>query len=164
MKNADYDPYDVFSFQGRIRRRDWWLTCLLVNFNASTASTIGAMAMPHLGLIFWIALNVVASWMVLAASVKRSHDRNEGGALPIVSFVFGWLIVGALVLSPHLVQDASARGLMGWFVVAFALVNAAIGLWLLISLGFLDGTPGANTYGVSPKGASASNYRPPRGD
>ena len=40
-------------------------------------------------------------------------------------------------------------------VEAFWLVglgNLGIGLYLLITLGFLDGTPGPNQYGPSPKG------------
>ena len=162
--SRNYDPYDVFSFEGRIRRRDWWLTCLLVNFTATASASITGILFPDLALIFWIALNAIATWVVLAASVKRAHDRNDSGALPIISCTLGWLLAAAVILGASTSGPTSTSAVLSWFLMALFFVNGLIGVWLLISLGFLDGTPDTNQYGLSPKGVRAQNYRSPRAD
>jgi uncharacterized membrane protein YhaH (DUF805 family) len=134
------------SFEGRMRRRDFWL-CLLAlavahgilqsvtlalfwpftpfsavyvdgDFGAwsSWAWTPWVRAWPVLGLI-----NLVLLWPRLALCVKRYHDRDKTGF---------WLLIGLIPL-------------IGW-------------AWLIIELGFLDGTPGSNRYGPSPKGVGGA--------
>ena len=41
-------------------------------------------------------------------------------------------------------------------VQSYILANLVLGLYLLVTLGFLDGTPGPNQFGDSPKGFGAS--------
>ncbi len=62
-----------------------------------------------------IVLLPLAYWLIIAAYVKRFHDRDKSA---------WWLLVGFVpVLGP---------------------------IWLLIELGFLRGTIGANRYGPDP--------------
>jgi uncharacterized membrane protein YhaH (DUF805 family) len=114
-----------FSFNGRIRRRDYWLA----HISAFVAMFLGVWfensLLPMLkgnlvGLLlllpFSLALPVAFCWSMLAIDVKRWHDRNKG---------WPWLLIG--------------------FVPIIG------GIWLFAELGCMDGTPGENRFGPSPK-------------
>jgi uncharacterized membrane protein YhaH (DUF805 family) len=130
-----------FSFEGRLRRQDFWICTIVLcvvmfivqmilgmvfgaslmassaidpNDPAAAAALAGQMGplFGMLGICFLISL-----WPSLAIVIKRHHDRNQSG----------WFTL--ILLIP----------LVGFF-------------WWLINLGILDGTPGPNQYGPSPKG------------
>jgi uncharacterized membrane protein YhaH (DUF805 family) len=124
----------LFSFNGRLRRRDFWLIVLgLCVISWVLNSIIGAMFTPAViaagdnRAMQWAAIGSMSTgmwivalimlWPSLAVGVKRCHDRNKSG---------WWML---LALIP---------------VIGF--------LWWLIDLGILDGTLGPNRYGPSPKG------------
>jgi uncharacterized membrane protein YhaH (DUF805 family) len=128
----------LFSFEGRLRRRDFWLCVLgliVVQWVLQSICTMlffptvptSVMVGPNGGVtvftMFWERLGpsfaligLLLLWPRLAIGVKRCHDRNKSGL---------WLLLGLIPI-------------LGW-------------LWLLIDLGFLDGTPGPNKFGPSPK-------------
>lgn len=117
----------LFSFEGRISRRDYWLRCwlpLLLLMLIAVAllppdafvrmvPLEEAQAHPYammtpLAYVIMIAVNFVA----IAVSVKRCHDRDRSG----------------------------------WFLLVYFI--PVIGeLWVLIELGFLPGTAGPNRFG-----------------
>lgn len=111
----------LFSFQGRIPRRQYWagfgiqmlavvaLTAVFagVIFNGRGVSDIGAFAVI-LGLPFLVFL----IWVGLAVQVKRWHDRNKSG---------WWVLVGFI---PYIG-----------------------GIWQIIECGCLRGTEGENRFG-----------------
>jgi uncharacterized membrane protein YhaH (DUF805 family) len=114
-----------FSFNGRIRRRDYWLAYV----SATVAMLLGlwfelsmqALAKGNLaGLLlllpFSLALPVVGTWSLLAVQVKRWHDRDKS---------WPWLFIG--------------------------FIPFVGGLWLFVELGCLEGTRGDNRFGHSPK-------------
>jgi len=114
-----------FSFNGRIRRRDYWAA----HISALVATLLGIWfensILPGLkgnlvGLLllfpFSLALPVAFCWSMLAIDVKRWHDRNKG---------WPWLFIGFIPI-------------IG-------------GIWLFAELGCMDGTPGENRFGHSPK-------------
>ncbi len=133
----------LFSFEGRMRRRDFWL-CTLVLWVAGwvVSAILGALLFPHAMMMagpgavgrygpgfpmmmsgFWSSYGILCLlmlWPSLAIAIKRCHDRDQTGV---------WVL---LFLIP---------------VVNF--------FWWLINLGLLDGTPGPNKYGPSPKGLGA---------
>ena len=136
----------LFSFEGRMRRRDFWLVAIVLGVAHSVlVSIVSAAFFPPIVMnwdyggggypgwgygsgmwMYWShmapAFGLVSClllWPRLAIGVKRFHDRDKSGL---------WLL---LCLLP----------IIGW-------------LWLLIELGFLDGTQGPNKYGSSPKGFS----------
>lgn len=161
---------EMLSFEGRIRRLDWWLTIIGFGFLSGLISVIvriilgdpdgtgAASATVQAALI--ILFNVAFTWPLLAASVKRSHDRGESGALPLANLILAWLPVVLAIVAP----DALKTPPLLWLLVGLFAVNFLLGVWLLITLGFLDGTHGANQYGTSPKGAGDRNYHAPRAD
>ena len=123
----------LFSFKGRMRRRDFWLASLGVAVAGAAISAVTrAVLPPGVGTLSYtlsgfgealvgsgslVALLILA-WPGLAVMIKRVHDRNRSG---------WWLL---FLLVPFV-------GLVYW----------------LIDLGLLDGTKVANRYGLPPKDA-----------
>jgi uncharacterized membrane protein YhaH (DUF805 family) len=124
----------LFSFQGRIRRSQWWavrlsmVAAVFVLFmvfgilggafqhdpNTGTGADVSPATMV-LGLLFLLVLPL-ALWISLATGVKRLHDQDLSGWMILICFI---PIIG--------------------------------GFFTLICLGCLDGKPGRNQYGPSPK-------------
>lgn len=123
----------LFGFQGRITRKDYWLYYLsLIGLTAVfsisvivTARLTGRAVDPRADFkMLAVGLGVLTLWPSLAIGVKRCHDRDKSG---------WWLLLW---------------GLLG----AIPFVGILASLWSFVELGILDGTPGANRFGLSPKG------------
>lgn len=117
--------HKLFGFDGRLRRRDYWLIILgkyVVSFliGVVIVAVTGDDGQHGFGpiKIAQIALIVPSLWISIAISMKRCHDRDKSGGW----VAFFWLVP-----------------VVGW-------------IWGFIELGFLDGTQGRNSYGKSPKG------------
>jgi uncharacterized membrane protein YhaH (DUF805 family) len=113
--------WQLFGFRGRIGRGAYWgslvimfVLFLIIGSMLPPAAAEGApppeMSDPAAFAIF-VGI-ILSTWINLAISVKRFHDRDKAGWWVLISLI---PIVGPL--------------------------------WLLIELGFLPGTPGANQYG-----------------
>ena|SRR5436190_5621846 len=149
----------MFSFEGRLRRQDFWITTLIlwgVNIAAAIVLAIFAfgplmalgMAAEHNGgepdtaaamatmvtflpaIAIFGLLQLALIWPSLAVDVKRFHDRDQSGWLVLI-IVFCRMIA--------------------WIPIVGLLPGIASFLFWLINLGILEGTPGPNRYGESPK-------------
>ncbi len=115
-----------FSFNGRIRRMEYFLSGLICGIatwiglalgvgtfisGASNNSTIGSI----FGLIIGFAAIIGAIWFSLAQGVKRLHDLNKSGWMFLICYI----------------------PLVGWIFALYIL--------------FADGTVGPNQYGPDPK-------------
>ena len=123
----------LFSFEGRVRRRDFWLFFIVIGLIYGRLLWIFGDNVYHMhgfghpfgfyGMHFVShnlavsVLGLAAVWAKLAVTAKRWHDRDKSGWMYLI------LIIPVL----------------GW-------------LWTLIECGFVDGTPRRNRYGKSPKG------------
>ena len=116
----------LFSFDGRVSRRPYWLVLLTVLLiDAVMFCVIGGlefldgdtMAFERKGPgRFWALLIVAPSlWAGLVVSVKRWHDRNKSGR---------WVLLNLVPV-------------VGW-------------AWHFIECGFLRGTVGPNRFGQDP--------------
>ena len=140
-----------FSFEGRLRRRDYWLLNI-------------AMGVVIYALLFLVSVGlhenlriaikdpkvltgdyILAAWPALAIMIKRGHDRNIPASISISLHI----LVQALALWP--LWEPHWR-----FNLEVMIVQVALALVSLIIYGFLDGTRGANRYGPSPKGLGAA--------
>jgi uncharacterized membrane protein YhaH (DUF805 family) len=163
----------LFSFDGRLRRRDWWLVSLSL-FAFETAIVKGLELLidgPSLDLmqgnvLSWLfaeaasprmfaihaVIMIVLIWPNLAVTTKRAHDRNTSGY-----WLNGALLVSyATFFLPSDLFERSGRALdagdlIGGLPLIAETVFGIVMLGTIIVLGFLDGTPGANRYGPSPK-------------
>jgi len=133
----------LFSFQGRIGRMQWWLTSL------------GIVA-------FYIAFMMVAG--LAATGMNLALDPVTGRPelpMALVVSTLGVVILGIWVSISAMVRRYHDRNKSGWWY--FICLVPIIGpLWQFIELGFLDGTPGGNSYGV--RGGSQDFGRPQNGD
>lgn len=95
--------------------------------------------------LLWIGSYVV--FLIANFVVSLLGDEGLGGLLIILLFVpYLWIKIALMLKRCH---DRDKGG--GW--VAFFLLVPFVGwIWGFIELGFLDGTPGRNRYGPSPKG------------
>lgn len=161
---------NLLSFEGRTRRRDWWLYNVVVGLiGYAISQVIAPMALgdqgrvivdpaspftPHYPmplLLVMLGTAAVFLWPNLAIAARRTHDRDKSARLNLILFgicsVLGW--IGLFALSGAVPALADIGGLP----LLTMLVNLVVGIYLLVVLGFLDGTPGPNRFGPSPKDA-----------
>jgi uncharacterized membrane protein YhaH (DUF805 family) len=115
----------LFSFDGRIRRTNYWLgalgagaaygVVLGICFTIMMMGRDSPLAM--VGGLLCLVVYFFLLWTALALQIKRWHDRDKS-----------WV----------------------WIFIAFIPLVGPI--WALVEVGFLDGTPGPNRFGPSPKG------------
>lgn len=171
----------LFGFDGRLRRQDWWsLTILMALASMLFSETIALVVLgPDQSMFFggfdavearlvlpdgvWINMATALPflWPSLALAAKRAHDRDRSArpamALTVASYAAALAPPGAFTFAGQLVD----RGV--WAGVAFLMIGVAgtVGsLYLLVVLGFLDGTPGPNRFGPSPKPGDPASALP----
>lgn len=159
----------LFSPVGRIRRRDYWLYsiglwigALLVRYLVhhfvfrspdktifSDANWMQGNTGPYA--LFSATLFVGAQWPAFCVAAKRWHDRNRPAWI-------GALCVAALSLNYAVTLAFGKQGLSPNLLASNLLGLPALGLfiWQFVECGCLDGTPGPNRYGPSPKGLNAN--------
>jgi uncharacterized membrane protein YhaH (DUF805 family) len=127
----------LFSFNGRIRRLHYWLGAIGAGFVYGIVAAIGLML-----------------------GTMLSHGAGPG--------VIGWLIYCVVLF--FAVWTGFALQIKRWhdrdkswvwiFINFIPLIGA---LWTLVECGFLDGTPGPNRFGPSPKGIAGPAAAPAAG-
>ncbi|MGA0600896.1 DUF805 domain-containing protein [Caulobacter sp. KR2-114] len=126
------------SFDGRLRRLHFW---------------IGAI-------ILWVVEMVIMS-VTLGGAASMAASGQNPSAMFAGPAVVGWILILAL-LYPSLALQVKRwhdRDKTGWMVL-IAFIPLIGALWTLIECGFLDGTPGPNKYGPSPKGLGGAQLNP----
>lgn len=141
------DLQHVFaSFDGRINRAKWWAGAIILLVIWFIVKSIFGGSM--LGSLILIIVTLALLYPAYAVCAKRFQDRDRPGRtalyglVPIViaSFLETWGLTGTL------------QGLngLGWIC---NLIYWGVGIWFLIDLGILKGTPGQNRYGGDPLAA-----------
>ena len=144
----------LFSFDGRIGRRTYWLATLAV-IVAVLVLTFGpfllnseaaAVLMLVVSQFIWL----LCLWPILAVGAKRLHDRDKSGWWLLVF----WLLPFALLVAGFNIAlfDDPRTGRSGDFSTGAILVLASLlpALWGIVELGILPGTKGPNLYGADP--------------
>ncbi len=166
----------LFGFDGRLRRLDWWLLTIAVSviyvlivtvLYMALPASVGFLPGPKFGdplneLLTGIAIHAPLLFIHCALAAKRAHDRDRSARLVI-------LLVLATTVASFLPDDGFASlGSLGdqgaiwaWPLLLAGALNLAASLYLLITLGFQDGTPGPNRFGPSPKAAQQPAFGEP---
>ncbi len=145
----------LFGFTGRIRRSDWWLFSILlavvevvirIAVRAATGTLAeGANPTSTSGVVADGLVSLVFFWPSLALSVKRLHDRRKSGWLMFLPIILGF------ALGCYAVAGVSPTASPPLPFIIIVILVGVVGLWLFVELGILDGAPGPNKYGPSPK-------------
>ncbi|TKW80302.1 MAG: DUF805 domain-containing protein [Bradyrhizobium icense] len=91
------------------------------------------------------------SWMFLATSIKRLHDRDRSG---------WWLV--PFVAAPHLFNNFSDDLPGGYFMMAAGGIMFALMIWGFVELYCLRGTKWTNRFGPDPLGKEQIRQRSER--
>ncbi|HEY7852715.1 MAG TPA: DUF805 domain-containing protein [Caulobacteraceae bacterium] len=125
------------SFEGRTRRLHFWLALII------------------LWVVEGIVMSVTVGGGMSAAFLSGNPDAIRGAFAG--TGLIGGLICLALIWPSLAVQVKRwhDRDKTGWMVL-INLIPVIGFLWTFIECGFLDGTPGPNKFGPSPKGLGAA--------
>lgn len=83
----------LFSFKGRIRRTQYWLTILCIGLLYTPANISNDMSNGVA--IYTLLIFIPTMWIYLANIIKRFHDLGKSGwftcllFIPVVNFIFG---------------------------------------------------------------------------
>lgn len=109
-----------FSAKGRVNRKQFWLRLMLPVF----------------------AVGIIL--VILDAALGTRDPESVGLFLGLFSLIWSLIIIFPSILVN--IKRFHDRDKSGWWVL-IALVPLIGPLWLLIELGFLNGTPGPNRFG-----------------
>ena len=142
---------------GRISRKTWWIGTVIL-FVASILLYI-VLGLVGLGMTSsWgpIIVYLILFYPALNLGVKRRHDRdNDGNDYRILMGVSALLTL-LQAFGIGFSRTDLGNGFVGMMPdLWMSIVQIAVGIYgiyLLVQLGFLKGTPGTNSYGQDPLG------------
>lgn len=124
----------LFSFKGRIGRRDFWIWTVL--WVLAMTVLFYAVSFDLLASQNAAFMLVCLLWPTACVIVKRLHDRNKSGGWSLL-FILAWML-----LAGHWeVLGDTWQWVVGRFVPVLIMVT------MLIDLGAFIGTQGENKFG-----------------
>lgn len=153
---------------GRISRKTFWIGGIVLSLVLFLVMLVVAVPLIFFGqdlmrdfrvasqVVLWINLAAAATYAYPAycLAVKRRHDRNSSG-WDVVGY-FG--ATGAMLVAFVFAGANGTLGTLGFSPIVSWLGYGlqAYAIYLLIVLGFLKGTSGANDYGPDPLARGAA--------
>lgn len=132
----------LFSFSGRIRRKDFWITSIILWI--------------AFGVIYGVLFMLFGGMAALTAMTMDSDSSETAAVAGSMMMLFG---VSVLLFIPYMISSFSLAvrrwhdlGKSGWWVLV-GLIPVIGGLYAFIMTGFIEGTRGPNPYGEDPKEA-----------
>lgn len=145
--------------EGRIGRQQWWIGVVAMIVVGIIASIIiGIISFGNATIFGWLVvlLNLALLWPSYNIGIKRRHDRdNDGMDLKIMLGVSVLLNILTATGIGSSVVDIGGGVMMPQPALWLTILNllfAVFAIYMLVQLGFLKGTTGANTYGSDPLG------------
>ena len=124
----------LFSFKGRIGRRDFWVWMILWVLSMTVLFTLANGGMLDFQMAAFILVCLI--WPTTCVMVKRLHDRGRHGALGFL-LVLAWMLLSG--------NWQVLGGTLEWTVGR--LIPVVIIVMMVIDLGAFVGTQGENKYG-----------------
>jgi uncharacterized membrane protein YhaH (DUF805 family) len=143
----DVDFKSLFTtLDGRINRAKFWVGAagLLVIWMIVD----GIFGSSVFGRILKFLLAIGLFYPAYAVTAKRFQDRNRPGQIALYGLVP--VLVAIVLGSFGLTGDPTGANALGWICT---LIYLGVGLWFVIELGVLKGTPGPNRFGGDPLAA-----------
>jgi uncharacterized membrane protein YhaH (DUF805 family) len=131
-----------------IGRQTYWIGAIALVVASIVISFIFGRFLTGAALtVFAIIWQLALSYPAYNLMAKRFHDRDKPSTYALyVIIAFFVLAVISLLTAPVPGESPGAIS------IVFGLVSLAIGIWILVELGILRGTVGANQYGPDPVG------------
>jgi uncharacterized membrane protein YhaH (DUF805 family) len=142
--------YLFTSFDGRINRAKYWAgVIILAIISIVLGFIIGAIFGPStFGTILVVLVTLALFYPGYAVAAKRFQDRDKPGQTALYGLVP--VLIASLLQAFGLTGTPQEPNALGWICT---LVTMGVGLWFLIELGILKGTPGPNRFGGDPLAA-----------
>jgi uncharacterized membrane protein YhaH (DUF805 family) len=142
--------YLFTSFDGRINRAKWWAGMVILTIINIVLGyiVISVFGMGFLGRLISFLITLAIFYPTYAVSAKRFQDRDKPGIMAL--YGLGALLLANLLTTLGLTGAPQEPNALGWICT---LINIGVGLWFLIELGILKGTPGPNQFGGDPLAA-----------
>ncbi len=132
----------LFSFRGRINRAKYWLAVLIYVISLSILWAIVYWYELEGGALIAVAVFALPIWVSgIAVGIKRLHDRDKSGWW-ILLFYFGPQVLNGLATAAG--ENEQILSLL------LSTASVALGIWAIVELGCLRGTPGPNRFGPDP--------------
>ncbi len=149
------------NFDGRISRKGFWMGFLGLIAIVLIAGW-GLISILPGGIVLTLAQVVVSVGILYiwsAVVVKRLHDRDKPAMPWAVIFLAPGVILQIMSMFKIGYRAVEVAGVQfmvpGTSATMVMWLSMAVGLWMLVELGFLKGTPGENDYGPDPLGNTA---------
>ncbi len=142
--------YLFTSFDGRINRAKYWAGVVILAVISIVAGfIIGAVfGQSTIGIILVTLVTLALFYPGYAVAAKRFQDRDKPGQTALYGLVP--VLIASLLQAFGLTGTPNAPNALGWIC---NLISIGVGLWFLIELGILKGTPGPNRFGGDPLAA-----------
>ena len=151
------------TFEGRISRKSFWLGLLVVIILSVVVSFAALSIVANggfVGRLISLILSLVLLYPMAAISIKRLHDRGKPAMPWVAIFFVPGIIFNILSLFQIGFTTMEIVGnqiqVPGTGAYIMMLIMTAVGLWMLIDLGFLRGTSGENQFGADPLASPAT--------
>jgi len=139
--------YIFASLDGRINRAKWWAGMVILAVISLAAGAIIEMLFGggFFGGFLAMLVALALFYPSYAVSAKRFQDRDRPGKTAL--YGLAPVLIANLLVTWGLTGTPQEPNGLGWLCT---LINLGVGLWFLIDLGILKGTPGQNHFGGDP--------------
>lgn len=149
IDNSNSASNRLFSFEGRICRKDFWksvLKAILIGLIASLVIGPCLFIWPAFGSILRMILMAFTTVIICAAASKRFHDLGYSAAIPVTVSAASYVLSGIFTILEisgykFVVESMSS--------VSFVILPINI-VVIYIVAGCLRGNEGMNQYGSNP--------------
>lgn len=144
------------SFDGRIRRGQYWMGIIVVVVAAIIVFAIITVLFGDgiFGRVLSLLISVAMLYPLWALGAKRLADRGQPPMPKLAIFIAPGLVLNIIdifQIGYRPMQGFGGGAMMpGMPTIALGLISLAVGIWALIELGILKGDPEANAYGPPP--------------
>ncbi len=83
-----------FSFKGRIRRTEYWITHFIYSAYAMPMELMPEDDINPIFALIWLMLFIPFMWFYIAQGAKRCHDRGNSGWYQLIPFYGLWMAFG----------------------------------------------------------------------
>ncbi|ODT80769.1 MAG: hypothetical protein ABS76_14980 [Pelagibacterium sp. SCN 64-44] len=148
--------------RGRIGRQQWWIGIVaLIVISILASIVLGIISFGNAAVLGWLAvlLNIALIYPAYCIGIKRRHDRGSDGT-DLKILIAGTVIINLIQATGIGVTWVDGGGGIVYPMPAIwlgiiNLVFAVFAIYMLVQLGFLRGTHGANAYGPDPLDGAA---------